>query len=220
MPLFDHYIMIDWTGGNSRRVNRPDAIWVASGEGTATAPSIDNPASRSEATALVLEKLKSVGSEKHVLVCFDFAYGYPAGFGTSLVGEPVSLPSWLGVWRYIQDRIKDDLGRKLGNRPSNKSNRFAVASEINRVLTPEGGQSGPFWCLPRAGQYNQVPQACPSDSFLTRQGPWLRTLRETDRRARSSSPFSTVWEWQCRRPGTDGSAVPHRAPFQSGSGLH
>jgi hypothetical protein len=32
MPLFDAYIMTDWSGGSRRRKNRQDAIWIAHGD--------------------------------------------------------------------------------------------------------------------------------------------------------------------------------------------
>jgi ABC-type uncharacterized transport system substrate-binding protein len=31
MPLFDFYIMVDWSGGARRRAGRSDTIWIAHG---------------------------------------------------------------------------------------------------------------------------------------------------------------------------------------------
>src|SRR5690348_11194056 len=35
MPLFDFYIMVDWSGGARRRCGRSDTIWIAHGRRTA-----------------------------------------------------------------------------------------------------------------------------------------------------------------------------------------
>ena len=38
MPLFDFYVMVDWSGGARRRGGRPDAIWIAYGPTAADEP--------------------------------------------------------------------------------------------------------------------------------------------------------------------------------------
>ena len=43
MPFFAAYIMVDWSGGNSRRSNTKDCIWIAHGARTLAAPVIVSP---------------------------------------------------------------------------------------------------------------------------------------------------------------------------------
>ena len=81
MQLFDWCAMVDWSGGNGRRALKPDAIWIAHGPFTADQPTIEAPASRSEAEALLkglLQPFASTIAPSRALVCFDFAYGYGA----------------------------------------------------------------------------------------------------------------------------------------------
>lgn len=33
MPLFDAYVMIDWSGGDGRRAGKADCLWIAQGCG-------------------------------------------------------------------------------------------------------------------------------------------------------------------------------------------
>jgi hypothetical protein len=59
MPLFDFYIMVDWSGGARRRAGRPDTIWVAHGPISADTPLTDSPFSRTEAVRLIHSLLVS-----------------------------------------------------------------------------------------------------------------------------------------------------------------
>ena len=123
-----------------------------------------------------------------MLVCADFAYGYPAGFA-SLLTEPTGTQSapWRRVWRYLKAHLQDDLGTKPNGRPSNRSNRFDVADAINAVAgVPEN--PGPFWCLFEAGSQPHVPQDQPVQPFTHTNGA-LEPLRIADRRAGSDTPF-------------------------------
>ena len=103
MPLFDYYIMVDWSGGARRRAGRSDAIWMAHGPVTADEPVTDSPFSRTEAMRLIQSLVvKEVGSKRRVLICFDFAYGYPVDFPAALQAATGTsdrdLP-WLVVWQ-------------------------------------------------------------------------------------------------------------------------
>ena len=85
MPLFDAYIMNDWSGGSRRRKNRQDAIWIAHGEIEDDLPQTESPSSRTEAIELIRALLHEwLTSRSRVLVCFDFAYGYPVDFAAAL----------------------------------------------------------------------------------------------------------------------------------------
>jgi hypothetical protein len=57
MPLFDAYIMVDWSGGDRRRAGKQDCIWIAHGCATASAPATVSPPSRSEAEQIIRSQL-------------------------------------------------------------------------------------------------------------------------------------------------------------------
>jgi hypothetical protein len=103
MPLFDFYIMADWSGGARRRGGRSDTIWIAHGPAIADAPLTDSPFSRTEAVHLIHSLLvNGIESNLRVLVCFDFAYGYPVDFAAALqvaTGKSDQDLPWLMVWK-------------------------------------------------------------------------------------------------------------------------
>jgi precorrin-8X/cobalt-precorrin-8 methylmutase len=85
MPLFDFYIMVDWSGAARRRGRRSDCIWIAHGPTEADEPVTDSPFSRTEAIRLIRSVLlKEIASGHRVFVGFDFAYGYPVDFAAAL----------------------------------------------------------------------------------------------------------------------------------------
>jgi hypothetical protein len=43
MPLFNFYIMVDWSGAGSRRGNRTDSIWIALGGTEDEEPKTESP---------------------------------------------------------------------------------------------------------------------------------------------------------------------------------
>jgi precorrin-8X/cobalt-precorrin-8 methylmutase len=122
-----------------------------------------------------------------VLLCADFGYGYPAGFA-SLLPKPVpgEAAAWRIVWRYLSKHVHDDLGSKPGRQPTNRSNRFEVASAINAAVS-NPASPGPFWCLFKPGSYACVPQKRPSPLVCAVGN--IDPLRITDRRAQSDTPF-------------------------------
>jgi precorrin-8X/cobalt-precorrin-8 methylmutase len=123
-----------------------------------------------------------------VLVCADFGYGYPAGFASLLPGSVSDRFSpWRIVWRYLREHVQDDLGTEPGRQPTNRSNRFEVASAINAAVSSPASR-GPFWCLFKPGGYSCVPQKKPMQPFVCARGT-VASLRITDRRANSDTPF-------------------------------
>ena len=69
MPLFDAYIMTDWSGDSRRRKNRRDAIWIAYGGIEDDSPQTESPPSRSEAVELIRSlMLEQPGSGWPILV--------------------------------------------------------------------------------------------------------------------------------------------------------
>src|SRR5918994_1963691 len=190
MPLFDAYIMVDWSGGDRRREGIQDCIWIAHGPATATAPITVSPPSRTEAEQIIRAQLQPIVAARkgRVLLCADFGYGYPAGFASLLPTSSSSeLPPWRIVWHYLGRHVQDDLGTKPGQRPTNRSNRFEIASTINAAVSSSASH-GPFWCLFKAGGYACVPQKKPLQPFVCASGT-IASLRITDRRAKSDTPF-------------------------------
>jgi precorrin-8X/cobalt-precorrin-8 methylmutase len=190
VPLFDAYVMIDWSGSGRRRAGRAECIWVAHGLATSAEPSTVSPPSRTEAEHLIRAQLESIvaTNKRRVLLCADFGYGYPAGFASLLTkSESGELPPWRVVWQYLTLHVQDDLGTTPGQKPTNRSNRFEVASAIN-VSVSGPGSPGPFWCLFKPGGYDCVPQNKPTQPFVCGSGS-IAPLRVTDRRAKSDSPF-------------------------------
>jgi len=192
MPSFNTYIMVDWSGGARRRANRSDTIWIAYGHTGDPHPATTSPFSRTEAMELVTALLEEVTARgSRALVCFDFAYGYPRDFPASLLtatGKGDTDLPWLGVWRFLGDSIKDDEGTTSGRKPTNRSNRFEVANQINSLLSVSPEAAGPFWCA-GSEAYRYLPQKRPPQPFQTAQGYAVKALRLTDERARSGTPF-------------------------------
>jgi precorrin-8X/cobalt-precorrin-8 methylmutase len=189
MALFDAYTMVDWSGGDRRRAGKQDCIWIAHGPATATAPVTASPPSRTEAEQIICSQLQAVLATKgRVLLSADFGYGYPAGFA-SLLPKPLcgELPLWRIVWQYLRKNLRDDLGTMPGGQPTNRSNRFEVASAIN-VVASSPASPGPFWCLFKAGGYACVPQKRPAQPFVS-AGVSIASRRITDERAGSDTPF-------------------------------
>ena len=193
MPLFDFYIMVDWSGAASRRGGRSDTIWVAHGPRTADSPLTRSPHSRTEAIDLIHSLLeKEIRLKRRVLICFDFAYGYPVDFAAALqaaTGKSDRDLPWLLVWQYLSEHIKDDEGTVPGAKPNNRSNRFEVANRINAFLSADAKAAGPFWCASSEAAYRYIPQTRPPEPFQSAQGYVVKGLRLTDKRARSGSPF-------------------------------
>lgn len=190
MPLFDAYVMVDWSGSDRRRTGVQDCIWIAHGPATATAPITVSPPSRTEAEQIIRAQLQPIvaARKRRVLLCADFGYGYPAGFASLLPTSSSSeLPPWRIVWHYLGRHVQDDLGTKPGQRPTNRSNRFEIASTINASVSSSASH-GPFWCLFKAGGYACVPQKKPAQPFVCASGT-IASLRITDRRAKSDTPF-------------------------------
>lgn len=137
MPLFDAYIMVDWSAAAVPR-SGADSIWYAEyrreGRGLVRR-ALANPRTRGAASAELAERLARLAKDgRRVLVGFDFPLGYPSGAARALGldGAP-----WAGTWRMLADRIEDA--------ETNANNRFELAASLNRRLS---GADFPFWGRP------------------------------------------------------------------------
>jgi precorrin-8X/cobalt-precorrin-8 methylmutase len=121
---FDRILIIDWSAANSPKTGA-DSIWIADSH----APT-RNPSTRTEAMAVIETVVaQSLARQERLLLGWDFAFGYPAGFAAAL-----GLTGWSGLWAWLHARVQDD--------DDNRSNRFDVAAEMNMALST---QDGPFW---------------------------------------------------------------------------
>jgi hypothetical protein len=192
MPLFDFYIMVDWSGGSGRRGMKSDSIWIAFGSKNDVAPETISPFSRSEATQFIRKLLgEQLRQGRRALVGFDFAYNYPRDFSAALqaaIGNNDTSMPWRTVWDFLRQEIKDDQETSIGRRPNNQSNRFEVANKINALLSEGADLSGPFWGAPEAA-HPYLPQTRPKQPFQSAQGFLIQSLRFTDKRARSGTAF-------------------------------
>lgn len=130
MNAFDTIVMIDWSGGNDTGARpRKDAIWAGvSRGGQAQEPVYLR--NRIAAEAWIADLIETeLGTDRRVMIGFDFPFGYPAGFAEALTGEPDPL----ALWDWFEGRIKDT---------GDANNRFDLAGELNLAL---GDGRGPFW---------------------------------------------------------------------------
>lgn len=86
---FDAYAMVDWSSSSHPTVGN-DSIWIASGAWsgrTFIASHPENVSTRREAMDRLRRRIVQWRDDgKRVLVGFDFAFGYPAGFAMDAVG--------------------------------------------------------------------------------------------------------------------------------------
>lgn len=187
MPLFDAYIIVDWSAANARNIGR-DSIWYTIYRrvgGRLRRRALENPPTRDNATKSLSNILaRLVRNGRRVLVGFDFPFGYPAGMAMRLGFR--GLP-WRHMWQCLADRVVDD--------HTNKNNRIDVAEDFNRVL---GEEPFPFWG-------NVREEARP---YLRRRGRRphgandLAEQRLCDARGRTTSSV-----WQLAGAGSVGSQV-------------
>lgn len=203
---FDAYIMVDWSSGSGLRAVMPvaNAPWIAEawwdGGELAWAPQGYFRGRRTCIDHLVRRLRQHIGEERRVLLCFDFAYGYPVGYGLALGFEE------LGFWKPIWDEISlPTLAPGMAGEPpkndyataNNRNNRFAVAAHLNeRVHRGHQPplQKGPLYGCPRAHQRQFLVQANPGFPYPYGAGV-LQHFRATERRLqnRGFHPLSVWW---------------------------
>lgn len=187
MPLFDAYLVVDWSAASRPRRGK-DSIWWALVRRTGDTASMvrrENPSTRHAATQDLADQLCDLLADgARTLIGFDFPFGYPAGAAARL-GLP-GLP-WRHMWQDISDAIDDD--------DDNANNRIDVAEALNERF---GGEAFPFWG-------NVREEARP---YLLRRGRRPHTdgdlaeWRACDRRGKTTSSV-----WQLAGNGSVGSQV-------------
>lgn len=175
MPLFDAYVMVDWSAAATPR-RGADSIWLGRLERGA-GERLDNPPTRHAAMELLADWLSDlVARGRRVLVGCDFAFGYPQGFAARLTPH---RPDWQGVWTALAARIEDG--------PDNANDRFAAAAAINAEIS---GADFPFWGCPPDSRHSPLSPRRPQGFD---QDGGLAELRLCERRARGPQPVWKLW---------------------------
>lgn len=182
MPLFDSYLMVDWSAASTRAPSDPkrarDSVWWAVGTHQANRfelSELRHARTRLEAVDALADCIAALMQRGRVLAGFDFAFGYPRGTGHALGLDGLI---WRKTWELLSQNLVDE--------PDNKNNRFDVAASINRAYF-DG--KGPFWGYPPAhkDRYQGLPFTKPVGYGV--EYPPERRL--ADRYARGAK---TVWQ--------------------------
>ena len=218
MPLFDAYVMVDWSGSNRRRAGRAglhlDCTWAFYSQ---REPTTVSPPSRTEAEHFMRAQLQPIVAAKRGRVfsvpTSDIATppGSHRCWRSRVSDAAASLAHRLAVSEQAMSRMTS--GRSQGQQPTNRSNRFEVASVINAAVS-NLSLPGPFWCQFKPGVYAYIPQKqTPTALRSTRTGA-ISPLRITDRRAKSETPVPSLRQWQCRQPSAHRHPAPSKHSFR------
>ena len=178
---FETFLMVDWSGGNDRGPTpKKDAIWVCvAKDGVADQPIYLR--NRHVAESWITQFLTAERTAgRRVLVGFDFAFGYPAGFGTVLTGSDDPF----AIWDWFAARVHD---------APNTNNRFDIAGQINAMFPGVG----PFW---GNGLERDIPN-------LPRKGLDRKDHGMTEKRAAEHAAKGAFPVWQLSGAGAVGSQV-------------
>ena len=180
--MFDRVIVVDWSAANlpTSPTNRANAVWIGCHDAEGGAEWHHRTRAAAEAQlGTLLDTARADGLR--VLVGFDFAMGYPAGFAQRLTGGDTRA-----LWAWLAERITDA--------PDNRNNRFAVAAAINASF-PEG--PGPFWSHPTGQSWPGLP--------FRRAGIDYAALGLTETRAAEVAVRGAKSPWMLFNPGSVGS---------------
>lgn len=180
--MFDRVIVVDWSAANlpTSATNRANAIWIGCHDAEGGAEWHHRTRAAAEAQLGTLISTASASGQR-VLVGFDFAMGYPAGFAARLTGEPRAE----AVWCWLADAITDI---------DNRNNRFEVATRINATF-PEG--PGPFWSHPTGQSWPGLP--------FRRAGIDYAALGLSEARSAEAAVPRAKSPWMLFNPGSVGS---------------
>lgn len=180
--MFDRVIVVDWSAANlpTSLTNRANAVWIGCHDTEGGAEWHHRTRAAAEAQLFTLiDTARAMG--QRMLIGFDFAMGYPAGFAARLTGE-ASAPA---VWRWLAGAITDT---------DNRNNRFEVATLINAAF-PEG--PGPFWSHPTGQSWPGLP--------FRRAGIDYAALGLSETRAAEAAVPRAKSPWMLFNPGSVGS---------------
>lgn len=140
---FDHILIADWSAAShpTSATRKQDSIWIGEAGPVDSDRCEHHFRTRFDAETWLHARLTEL-STRRVLLGFDFAFAFPAGFARALTGQPDPR----AVWRWLADTLTDA--------PDNANNRFALAASIN-CLFPAG--PGPFWSRPASWDLPDLP---------------------------------------------------------------
>lgn len=180
---FDRVLIVDWSAANlpTSPTRRANSIWIGchDAEGGAEWHHRTRASARAHLNDLIDTAL---ASEQRLLIGFDFAFGYPAGFAARLTGRADPRAVWAWLAAAIQDA------------PDNRNNRFDVAARINAAF-PEG--PGPFWSHPSGQHWPGLP--------FRRAGIDYAALGLAETRAAEVAAKGAKSPWMLFNPGSVGS---------------
>lgn len=180
---FDRVIVVDWSAANlpTSATNRANAVWIGCHDAEGGAEWHHRTRAAAEAQlATLIDTARDRGLR--LLIGFDFAMGYPAGFAVRLTGVARAEAVWAWLHRAITDG------------PDNRNNRFEVAARINARFT---AGPGPFWSHP-TGQYHPgLP--------YRRTGIDYAALGLAETRAAETAARGAKSPWMLFNPGSVGS---------------
>ena len=214
MTYFDVYLAIDWSAKNEAAPKKPraDAIWVGERVVLDQGRYVGSSEIYFRTRTACLEHLRTTlmrhaSLNRRVLIGFDFAYGYPAGFADAADFRGPD-PPWRRVWNELASRIKD--------LPDGTSNRFEVANDINARCGSTN--LGPFWTHPAGRTYSHLGPKGANFPYSTASGITLRKLRETEK-----PPLAVQEVWKLLGAGAVGSqalvGIPAVAALRDDSAL-
>ena len=174
---FDHVLIADWSAASrpTSATRLENSIWIGEAGGDQ-----HHFRTRREAETWLSARLHALSGQR-VLLGFDFAFAWPAGFAQFLTGQEDPRT----VWRWLAENLTDG--------PDTANNRFALAAGINRRF-PTG--PGPFWSRPVAMDLPDLP---PRRRGIDYAGHGLSEHRAAETRARAKSV------WMLTNPGAVGS---------------
>lgn len=178
---FDTVVTVDWSGGNAKSAKpSADAIWVSVRHEDRHDDPRYFPSRQAVAPWLAALMEKELAAGRRALIGFDFAFGYPKGFGAALTGSDDPL----AVWSWLETRIEDGL---------KSNNRFDVAGQINAMF--DG--IGPFWGNGTKTDVEHLPRL-----GRARHGHGFAERRAVETRTKGAFPV-----WQLSGAGAVGSQV-------------
>lgn len=177
---FDRYIMIDWSSC-ATPVQGADSVWVADLRRNGHCHDQNFSTRKACIRYLIQELQASVKVGEHVLVGFDFAFGYPKGFINAL-----RLADWQCLTAYFHESVQDDA--------NNAHNRDDFARSLNQNL---GRSPGPFWGVRHAAACEYLT-SCRVGYFefpFHVNGECLREFRRTELSVRRQKVTpQSVWK--------------------------
>jgi hypothetical protein len=180
--LFDRVIVVDWSAANlpTSPTNRANAVWIGCHDAEGGAEWHHRTRAAAEAQLVTLIDTARASGQR-ILIGFDFAMGYPAGFAARLTGVARAE----AVWRWLSQTVTD---------VDNRNNRFEVATRINAAF-PEG--PGPFWSHPLGQSWPGLP--------FRRAGIDYAALGVSETRAAEAAVPRAKSPWMLFNPGSVGS---------------